>query len=75
MITGSYFGEVEIIELAHRYFRCDTDSHCEMYSMTRNVFPTIKSRFPAIFDEMIELSRKRKANNETNIKKLICMIE
>ena len=43
--------------------------------MNRNIFPIIKAQFPAVFDEIVDISYKRKELNDKCISELIYEIE
>lgn len=56
---GSYFGEIEVIEQIPRKFTVKTASDTELLTLSKRVLAIIKSEFPSIYQEMMQIASIR----------------
>ncbi|KAL4471127.1 hypothetical protein ABPG72_006508 [Tetrahymena utriculariae] len=71
MINGSYFGEIDIIMDRKRKYRCQAETACELYYMTRQEYEVIiKKEFPHIHQKLKKVAFDREKKNEEALKAL-----
>ncbi|KAL4438790.1 hypothetical protein ABPG74_013463 [Tetrahymena malaccensis] len=71
MINGSYFGEIDIIMDRKRKYRCQAETACELYYMTRQEYEVIiKKEFPHIHQKLKKIAFDREKKNEEALKAL-----
>ncbi len=62
MVTGSYFGEQEIMEKTKRKYTMRSERNCDLLTLTKAIFSTvIGEEYNDIYQEMQELAEERKA--------------
>eukprot|EP01022_Parablepharisma_sp_SALTPOND_P031961 TRINITY_DN821_c0_g1_i1.p6 TRINITY_DN821_c0_g1~~TRINITY_DN821_c0_g1_i1.p6 ORF type:complete len:323 (-),score=56.12 TRINITY_DN821_c0_g1_i1:4231-5199(-) len=61
MVTGSYFGEQEIIEKTKRKYNMRSERNCDLLTLTKSIFTTvIEEEYNDIFQDMKALALQRK---------------
>lgn len=63
IVSGSYFGEIEILMNQPRKFTVITENVCEMLVMPSGVLDDIMAKYPVIADEIWVLAKKRDQKN------------
>lgn len=56
---GAYFGEIEVIEQIARKFTVKAASNAELLTLSKRVLAIIKSEFPSIYQEMVQIASIR----------------
>ena len=61
MVTGSYFGEQEIIDRTKRKYNMRSERNCDLLTLTKTIFTTvIEEEYNDIYKEMSDLAAERK---------------
>ena len=60
MVSGSHFGEIEVLFNQPRPYAARALVNSEMLSLERNKFTNVLDQYPEIADEVIILARVRK---------------
>lgn len=61
MVTGSYFGEQEIIERTKRKYTVRSERNCDLLTLTKSIFSTvIGEEYDEVYQEMRALAEQRK---------------
>ncbi len=69
MISGSYFGEIEIIFNKKRYFDCIAETDCEIFQLSNfNYITVVKQQFPHIHKKLKKIAMERYKKNKESIK-------
>jgi CRP-like cAMP-binding protein len=74
MTTGTYLGEIEVLEQIPRLDTTIAPVECDLFVMTKSLLADTAANFPTIIDEMRKLAANRKTLNakaKNDIKKLI----
>jgi len=61
MVTGSYFGEQEVIMKTKRKYNMRSERNCDLLTLSKSVFSTvIEQEYNEVYEEMKELAMQRK---------------
>lgn len=71
IMSGSYFGEIELVERTCRKFGVKTESYCKFLIMSSLCFEYILKEYPRIGTQIIKSAEKRNKKNSKSISEII----
>ncbi|CAG9318431.1 unnamed protein product [Blepharisma stoltei] len=75
MISGSYFGEIELIEQSPREFSVLSEWKTELLILTKNIFDIMMIEYPRVAQELKQVSEERKRRNNSSKQEIIDLLE
>jgi hyperpolarization activated cyclic nucleotide-gated potassium channel 1 len=75
IVTGSYFGEIELLDQVPREFSAMTEGECEFLVMSKALFETVLKEYPKVAQRLREVAQERRLRNLAAQHELVELLE
>mmetsp|Transcript_28857 Transcript_28857/g.51417 ORF Transcript_28857/g.51417 Transcript_28857/m.51417 type:complete len:601 (+) Transcript_28857:635-2437(+) len=75
IVTGSYFGEIEMLGQVPREYSTITECYCEFLTMGRQLFDVMLKNYPGVAKSLKDIADERKERNTAAQQELVELLE